>query len=175
MWHRIFRPGLGIKSQAAYNLARWLTRNDHDAEDVVPETYQKLMAQGVLDSHLRSLLPGHIADVQSSDRHTVKPWLNGKVDFSPPVADFAEQGFPLIGGRLDSVEGRTVAVRVYQRRQHFINLYVWPSPGSRETAAGLTAQRGYDMIHRTRAGSTWWLVSDVNAADLETLAGLLRK
>ena len=68
-----------------------------------------------------------------------------------------------------------MAVLVYQRRQHFINLYVWPSPDSRETAADLTAQRGYNIIHWTRAGTTWWLASDVSAADLETLAGLLKK
>jgi anti-sigma factor RsiW len=136
---------------------------------------ENLVAQEVLDSHLRSLMPGHLSDVQSSDRHTVKPWFNGKLDFSPPVADFAEQGFPLIGGRLDSVEGRTVAVLVYQRRQHLINLYVWPSPNSSDSGTSMTAHQGYSMIHWTRAGTAWWLASDVNAADLETLAGLLRK
>ena len=134
-----------------------------------------LVAQEVLDSHLRSLMPGHLSDVQSSDRHTVKPWFNGKVDFSPPVADFAEQGFLLIGGRLDSVEGHTVAVLVYQRRQHLINLYVWPKADSRDSSAGLTARQGYNMIHWTRAGTTWWLASDVNAAELEALAGLLKQ
>jgi anti-sigma factor RsiW len=133
-----------------------------------------LVAQEVLDSHLRSLMPGHLADVQSTDRHTVKPWFNGKVDFSPPVADFAEQGFPLIGGRLDSVEGRTVAVLVYQRRQHLINVYVWPS-NSVDSATNTTARQGYNMIHWTRGGTTWWLASDMNAAELETLAGLLRQ
>ncbi len=134
-----------------------------------------LVAQEVLDSHLRSLMPGHLSDVQSSDRHTVKPWFNGKLDFSPPVADFAEQGFPLIGGRLDSVEGRTVAVLVYQRRRHLINVYVWPSPNSGDSATNTTTRQGYNMIHWTRAGTTWWLASDVNASDLQNLAGMLHQ
>jgi anti-sigma factor RsiW len=135
---------------------------------------QNLVAQEVLDSHLRSLMPGHLSDVQSSDRHTVKPWFNGKLDFSPPVADFAAQGFPLIGGRLDSVEGRTVAVLVYQRRQHLINVYVWPSNSS-DSPTNLTTRQGYNMIHWTRAGTTWWLASDVNAPDLQNLAGMLHQ
>jgi anti-sigma factor RsiW len=136
---------------------------------------QNLVAQEVLDSHLRSLMPGHLSDVQSTDRHTVKPWFNGKLDFSPPVADFAEQGFPLIGGRLDSVEGRTVAVLIYQRRQHLINVYVWPSPNSGDSATNTTTRQGYNMIHWTRAGTTWWLASDVNASDLQNLAGMLHQ
>jgi anti-sigma factor RsiW len=132
-----------------------------------------LVAQEVLDSHLRSLMPGHLADVQSSDRHTVKPWFAGKLDFSPPVADFAALGFPLTGGRLDSVNGRAVAVLVYQRRQHLINAYVWPSPGSANSSVTATALQGYNILHWTHAGLEWWLASDLNSQELEGLANQL--
>ncbi|HEV2687560.1 MAG TPA: hypothetical protein VGV35_03370, partial [Bryobacteraceae bacterium] len=138
-----------------------------------PDT-RDLLAQEVLDSHLRSLMPGHLADVQSSDRHTVKPWFNGKLDFSPAVNDFAGQGFPLTGGRLDSVDGRTVAVLVYQRRLHVINLYLWPAPGSPPNGVTENTRQGYHMLHWTGDGQNWWLASDVSADELRTLAGLLR-
>ena len=134
---------------------------------------QTLVAQEVLDSHLRSLMPGHLADVQSSDRHTVKPWFSGKLDFSPPVADFAAEGFPLTGGRLDSVNGRTVAVLVYQRHQHLINAYVWPSPNSANSSVTATTLQGYNILHWTHAGLEWWLASDLNTQELEGLANQL--
>jgi anti-sigma factor RsiW len=133
----------------------------------------QLVAQEVLDSHLRSLLPGHLADVQSSDRHTVKPWFAGKLDFSPPVADFAAEGFPLTGGRIDSVNGRTVAVLVYQRHQHVINAYVWPSPGSTNSRVNRATLQGYNILHWTHAGLEWWLASDLNTQELEDLANRL--
>lgn len=133
-----------------------------------------LVAQAVLDSHLRSLMPGHLADVQSTDQHTVKPWFNGKLDYSPPVTDFAQQGFPLAGGRVDSVMGRAVAVLIYQRRQHLINVYVWPSPGSGDAGFGQTARQGYNIMHWTHGGMTWWLASDLNAGELESFANHVR-
>jgi anti-sigma factor RsiW len=133
-----------------------------------------LVAQEILDSHLRSLLPGHLIDVQSSDRHTVKPWFNGRVDFSPPVEDFAAQGFALTGGRLDSVSGHTVAALVYQRRQHSINLYIWPSTAANSSSSTTTTRQGYNLIHWTQAGLNYWLSSDLNLEELQALVALLR-
>jgi anti-sigma factor RsiW len=130
--------------------------------------------QEILDSHLRSLLPGRLADVQSTDQHTVKPWFNGKLSFSPPVTDFAVQGFPLTGGRVDSIGGREVAALVYRHRQHVINVYLWPAPGSRDSSIDKSAQQGYNLMHWTRAGFEWWLISDVNANDLADFSALLR-
>lgn len=131
------------------------------------------VAQEVLDSHLRSLQPGHLADVQSSDRHTVKPWFAGKLDFSPPVPDLAAEGFPLTGGRIDSVNGRTVAVLVYQRGRHVINAYVWPHPGSANSQVKAASLQGYNILHWTHAGMEWWLASDLNPQELGDLANLL--
>jgi anti-sigma factor RsiW len=135
---------------------------------------ESLIAQEVLDSHLRSLMPGHLADVPSSDRHTVKPWFAGKLDFSPPVADFAAQGFPLTGGRLDSVNGRTVAVLIYQRHQHVINAYVWPAAGSPNSSVIATSLQGYNILHWTKSGMEWWLASDLNTQELESLARFIQ-
>ena len=131
-------------------------------------------AQEILDSHLRSLMPGRLQDVQSTDQHTVKPWFNGKLSFSPPVTDFAPQGFPLTGGRVDSIHGREVAALIYQRGKHVINAYTWPAPGSRDSSFDRSAQQGYNVIHWTRSGFDWWLISDLNATELADFAALLR-
>jgi anti-sigma factor RsiW len=134
---------------------------------------QNRAGQEILDSHLRSLMPGHLADVQSTDQHTVKPWFNGKLSFSPPVTDFAAQGFPLTGGRVDSIGGREAAALVYRHGQHVINVYVWPTPGSRNTSLDRSEQQGYNLLHWTRSGFEWWLISDLNSSDLSKFSGLL--
>ena len=133
-----------------------------------------VIAREVLTSHLRSLMPGHLMDVVSTDQHTVKPWFDGRVDFSPPVADFAAAGFRLIGGRLDYVDGRPVAALVYQRRKHIVNVFVWPSPDGSQSAVESTAHDGYNLLHWRRGGMNYWMASDLNAQEMSNFAGLLR-
>ncbi|HEY0702422.1 MAG TPA: anti-sigma factor [Candidatus Acidoferrales bacterium] len=135
---------------------------------------QSAVAAQVVDAHLRSLEPGHLTDVLSTDQHTVKPWFDGKLDFAPPVQDFAADGFPLTGGRLDVVSGRTVAALVYARRKHFINVFIWPTRES-DSYPLLGAQQGYNWMSWRKNGMAFWLVSDVSTSDLEDLQHLLSR
>jgi len=131
------------------------------------------VAQHLVSDFARAEIAGQPFDVASSDRHTVKPWFNGKVDFAPPVVDLASQGYPLAGGRLDYLHGRTVAALVFRRRQHVINLFVWrSSPG--ETLSGEAAQGGYDVVYWTRGGLEFWAVSDIDPKDLRAFAQAYR-
>jgi mycothiol system anti-sigma-R factor len=125
-----------------------------------------------VDAHLRSLQPGHLEDVVSTDQHTVKPWFDGKLDFAPPVRDFANQGFPLQGGRLDVVHGQTVAVLVYGRRKHVINVFIWPTT-ELDAPPQSGSQLGYNWVDWRRNGMEMCAVSDVNSGDLDTLRQLL--
>jgi anti-sigma factor RsiW len=131
----------------------------------------ELIAMEVVSGHVRSLMANHLTDVPSSDRHTVKPWFLGKLDFSPDVKDLAPQGFPLIGGRLDYVDEKPAAALVYQRGKHVINLFVWKSDGGSE---GRQSRQGYNVTHWNSAGLSYWAVSDVNAADLDQFRKLMQ-
>ena len=123
-------------------------------------------------SHVRSLMAGHLTDVTSSDQHTVKPWFNGKLDFAPGVKDFAAQGFPLVGGRLDYLNGRSVAALVYRRNNHLINVFVWPAASAGREPAGPENRRGYFVVDYEAGGLHYCLVSDLNVRELAQLANL---
>jgi anti-sigma factor RsiW len=136
--------------------------------------YSARLQAELIDAHVRSLQPGHLTDVQSTDQHTVKPWFDGKLNFIPPVGDFSPQGFPLLGGRLDVIEGRDVAVLVYGRRKHLNNLFVWPQ--SREPAlAGEGSQQGYNWLNWRAGDMQFCLISDVSAGDLHQLQQLIQR
>jgi anti-sigma factor RsiW len=111
-------------------------------------------------------MPGHLTDVASTNQHNVKPWFNGRIDLSPVVPSLDSAGFPLIGGRLDYVDGRAVAAVVYARRQHMINVYSWPSGGQDLRPIEAGAEKGYHLMRWRRDGIEAWAVSDLNRAEL---------
>jgi anti-sigma factor RsiW len=129
-------------------------------------------AQAIVVSHIRSLMADHLMDVISTDQHTVKPWFDGKLDFAPPVQDFAADGYPLAGGRLDYLENRKVAVLIYHRALHIINVYVWPAPDNENSAISTQTVNGYNVVSWKKNGFEFRAVSDLNTAELRDLARL---
>ena len=134
---------------------------------------QDRLIEELISSHVRSLQADHLSDVVSSDRHTVKPWFNGKLNFSPPVIDLAAQEFPLVGGRLDYLNAHTVAVLIYRHHQHPINLYVWPSTDG-NVVPQVQDRQGYHLIHWAVGGMSYWAVSDLATNELELFVNTLR-
>jgi anti-sigma factor RsiW len=129
----------------------------------------------LLASHVRSLQADHLTDVASSDRHTVKPWFRGKVDFSPQVPDLAAHGFPLTGGRLDYVTDRPAAALVYARRQHVINLFTWPEAGDDVWPARSSSRQGFHVRAWRLGGMAYRAISDLNAEELDEFVRLFRQ
>jgi len=163
-WNWLSLAGLGLAAAIIFaaiifsNLAPVLRRPGAD----------QFLATQLIASHVRSLMANHLTDVPSSDQHTVKPWLDAKLDFAAPVVDLSGEGFPLIGGRLDYLDNHPVAALIYQRRKHFINLFIWPTtPGTTETKKTMTRQ-GYHLLHWVDPDFNYWAVSDVSNSELQT-------
>jgi anti-sigma factor RsiW len=154
-WRAWFQPLAWAPALAAAALAVALV--------VVLPQRDRPLQDDLVAGHVRSLLASHLTDIPSSDQHQVKPWFNGKVDFAPPVIDLASRGFPLVGGRLDYVDGKVVVALVYRRNGHIINLFVWPHQAERATEA---SREGYNLTSWNQAGLQFWAVSDLNAVEL---------
>jgi anti-sigma factor RsiW len=139
------------------------------------QEHQSLIAREIVASHVRSLMANHLVDKPSSDRHTVKPWFAGKLDFSPAVKSLDSQGFTVVGGRLDYIDNRPVAAVVYQRGQHMINLFVWPSSQQKAAAPNSLTTNGFNVVTWKVDNMTCWAVSDLNKPELDLFAGLLSR
>jgi anti-sigma factor RsiW len=156
---------LALILTASWGLVRALRARSDDA----------FLIEELVATHVRSqLLPSHRFDVASADPHTVKPWFEGKLDFSPPVNDLAGQGFPLVGGRLDYLHNRPVAALVYRRRRHTINLFIWPSSPGGEAAPRRATRQGFHLFQWTGSGMTFCAVSDLNEGELQEFVRLIQ-
>ena len=140
----------------------------------VSQHSSRRLASEIVTNHVRSLMASHLTDVATSEQHTVKPWFTGKLDFSPQVRDLSSDGFDLIGGRLEYLDGHNAAAIVYQRRKHVINLFTWPTSASDEEPQA-TAQQGFNLVEWTQAGMYYCAISDLNREELTELVSLLRK
>jgi len=173
-WFELFRLGSFQWFPAAAALVIMTAIGAFLVMNRLQSSHDQLIASAVLTGHIRSLQPGHLIDVPSSDRHTVKPWFQGKLDFSPPVPDLSELGWNLVGGRLDYVDGRPVAVLVYQRRMHNINVFLWPNHSAADDTIKEEDAQGYQILHWNGAETTYWVVSDLNNPELLEFARALR-
>ena len=130
------------------------------------------IAGAIADAHIRSLMPGHLTDVVSTDQHQVKPWFNGRVDLSPAVPNLDSAGFLLTGGRVDYIEGRAIPVVTYTRRQHVINVFAEPTSG--RSSSTHETRNGYHMVEWQSGGFDYWAVSDLNSAELDQFIALFK-
>lgn len=167
-WRHLLGAGFGAALVAS--LCTWFVMSFTAGIALRSQPTDELIA-----AHVRSMMVSHLTDVDSSDRHTVKPWFNGKLDFSPAVLDLREQGFELVGGRLDYLQKQPVAALVYKRRAHFINVFIRRGEAlDKSPSSGPAHQQGYHLIRWSKEGLNYALVSDLNEKELQELAGLLQ-
>jgi anti-sigma factor RsiW len=166
---RIPRGALAAAAALTLAVGAWWAMHDARSAPIA----DSIVAEVVSD-HVRSLMADHLFDVQSTDMHTVKPWFLGKLDFSPPVADLASTGFPLVGGRLDYLAGRPVAALVYRRQQHSINVFIAPDSGNASEGDRAASVRGFHVRHFVHDAMSFWAVSDLNDAELDEFVRALQ-
>jgi anti-sigma factor RsiW len=152
-----FSLGTALSAAVAASLAIAIIRGDEGRQ----------LTGEFVSAHVRSLQPGHLTDVETSDQHTVKPWFNGKLDVAPPVIDLTAQGFTLIGGRLDYVDGEPVASIVYRRRKHVINLFVAQQLGDAVRGNRADTVQGFNVRHWRARGLEYWAISDIAPEELD--------
>jgi anti-sigma factor RsiW len=169
---RIVIPWFSVPLAMAATIAVFLGLAFWNRGGIFDHSGTQPLAREVISSHVRSLLGTHLLDVPSTDQHTVKPWFNGKLQFSPPVHDLAQHNFPLIGGRLDYFNGQEVAALVYHHDKHIINLFVWPVESASDRAPESFTQDGYNVSHWVHDGFEFWAVSDLNREELKAFSGL---
>jgi anti-sigma factor RsiW len=165
-WWRSFAIGATATAMALllWNLSSFVSRG-----------HAPVLLEEVVSAHVRSLMADHLTDLTSGERHSVKPWLSSRLNFAPPVQDLASEGFSLIGGRLDYLDGKPVAALVYRHRQHVINVFVWPSAGNKDSSIRSSTHLGYNSTRFASGGMNYWAVSDLNPDDLRKLADLLKQ
>jgi anti-sigma factor RsiW len=130
------------------------------------------LADAVITAHTDALIKGQEIAVVSSNHHTVKPWFSGRIALSPPVADFADQGFVLTGGRIQKVEGMDMAVVVYRHDAHHVDLFVWPAKGA--APSGLQDHQGYQAMMWRAGDLDFAAVSDMDSGELKKFAALVQ-
>lgn len=158
--------GLGGGGLVTGSLATWLI-----VTFLISTPVQLQLADEIISSHVRSLMVDHVTDVKSTDKHMVKPWFNGRIDFSPTVRDLKDEGYILVGGRLDYIQGKATAALIYKRRAHIINTYVFKSKNNNKTMTlKEVSQQGYNLVYWIENGLEYWVVSDLNKKELHEFA-----
>jgi len=141
----------------------------------VPRDKTAVSVEEIVSAHVRSLMADHLTDLTSAERHAVKPWLSNRLDFAPPVHELAEEGYSLVGARLDYLGGKPAAAIIYRHRQHIINVFVWPSVETDGKPIRALTHRGYNAATFETDGMTYWTISDLNPVDLRRFAERLQR